>query len=34
VAGENYGPWAGDGEIAEVEFLNEDEQITINNLRN
>jgi cytoskeletal protein RodZ len=34
VGGENYGPWAGNGEIAEVEFLNEDEQITINNLRN
>ncbi len=34
VGGENYGPWAGNGEIAEVEFLNEDEQIKINNLRN
>jgi cytoskeletal protein RodZ len=32
--GDNYGPWAGNGEIAEVEFLNEGEEITINNLRN
>lgn len=31
--GESYGPWAGNGEIAEVEFLNEGEEITINNLR-
>jgi len=34
LGGENYGPWAGNGEIAEVEFLNEGEEITINNLRN
>lgn len=33
MAGESYGPWAGDGEIAEVEFLNEGEEIIINNLR-
>ena len=30
---ETYGPWAGDGEIAEVEFLREGEEIVINNLR-
>ncbi|TDO73033.1 uncharacterized protein DUF4115 [Halanaerobium saccharolyticum] len=34
IAGKSYGPWAGDGEIAEVEFLNEGEEIKINNLRN
>ena len=34
IGGETYGPWAGDGGIAEVEFLNNGEDITINNLRN
>lgn len=33
MGGENYGPWAGNGEIAEVEFLNDGDEITINNLR-
>jgi cytoskeletal protein RodZ len=33
IDGETYGPWAGDGEIAEVEFLNNGEEILINNLR-
>lgn len=34
MGGESFGPWAGDGGIAEVEFLNDGEEITINNLRN
>ena len=34
MGGENYGPWAGSGEIAEVEFINDGQEITINNLRN
>ena len=33
INGNSYGPWAGNGEIAEVEFLNEDGEIDINNLR-
>ena len=33
IGGENYGPWAGNGEIAEVEFLEENQEISINNLR-
>lgn len=33
INGEAYGPWAGSGEIAEVEFVNEGEDIVINNLR-
>lgn len=33
IAGEDYGPWAGNGEIAEVEFLEENQEIAINNLR-
>ncbi len=32
--GEVYGPWSENAEIAEVEFLNDGEEITINNLRN
>jgi cytoskeletal protein RodZ len=34
INGEVYGPWAENAAIAEVEFLNEGEEITINNLRN
>ena len=33
INGEEYGPWAGDGEIAEAEILIEDQQISVNNLR-
>ena len=33
IGGENYGPWAGNGEIAEIEILEEDQEISINNLR-
>jgi cytoskeletal protein RodZ len=33
INGEVYGPWAGNGEIAEVEFINQDQEIRINNLR-
>ncbi|MFW5736992.1 MAG: RodZ domain-containing protein, partial [Halanaerobium sp.] len=33
IGGEDYGPWAGNGEIAEVEFLEENQEISINNLR-
>lgn len=33
INGEVYGPWAGNGEIAEVEFINEEQEFTINNLR-
>lgn len=33
INGEIYGPWAGNGEIAEVEFINQDQEIRINNLR-
>lgn len=31
---QEYGPWAGSGEIAEVEFIKSDGEININNLRN
>ena len=33
IGGENYGPWAGNGEIAEIEILEENQEISINNLR-
>lgn len=33
VSGEEYGPWADTGEIAEVEFVKSDGEININNLR-
>ncbi len=33
IGGESYGPWADGGAIAEVEFVNSGEEITINNLR-
>ena len=33
ISGEEYGPWADTGEIAEVEFVKSDGEININNLR-
>lgn len=33
INGQEYGPWAGNGEIAETEIIIEEEEISVNNLR-